>query len=256
MKNKFILGFGILLLAIVFLAGAMYLQHQQDQVKDKNKEPFEESSLDVATISSSINPNTKIGFKNKDVFKYEELIYGDKSRKNYTFIISLERVNKADVYIINATYGDKEGALNIKYYVDKNTYKIIKIEGISLSPDSTVIEEELAQIIGGEMSGMGMLFYGYWMLGLNETFKIKEEIHGKFAGRDGSIVATYEVIGKEKIGDRETYKVKINIKHKMGGQEVNKEGITWIDKEKRVVIKFVEYYENLPIKEINIASLL
>lgn len=259
MKNKIIVLVGV---GVLFLfAGVMYLQQNQDTKHEENTEIIEESSLDITAISSSITPNTGIWFKDKNVFRYSELTYGDenysKGIRNYTFVVGLERINKTDEYVINATYGDEEPSLslNIRYYIDKNTYKIIKIEGISLFPDSTVIEGELAQIIGNEMSsGMGMLFYGYWMLGLNETFKIKEEIHGKFGGRDGSIIATYEVIGKEKIWDRETYKVKVNIKHKIDEQEVNKEGVVWIDEEKRIVTKFIEYSKNLPIREINIIS--
>lgn len=192
------------------------------------------------------------------MFKYAEIDYDGESyssgMKNYTFTVSSERINKKDAYVINATYGDEEGALNIKYYVDKDTYKVMKIKGVSLFPDSTVIEGELSQIIGNGMTGKGMLFYGYWMLGLNESFKIKEEIHGKFGGRDGSTIATYEVLGKEKINGRETYKVKIVIKNKIDGQEMKKEGVAWTDEEKRILTKFIEYSGNLPVKEINMVS--
>lgn len=248
-------------------------------------------SSTVSVSAGKLSPNTKPNFKVGQVFKYIEKDNSNVDTEYTFFVKKIERINKNEHYVIEDTeirkststteYGavDETGNFNIlniknndlnlntrilstitiNIYVDANTgnVSLIEVPAIDNSTDTIVMKDEAALAFVNGASGVGKLFYGTWMLSLNDNFKWRQEQNASYdQNQEQTYITEYKVLGKEKINDQECFKVEARETFTMKEGEVNtnSRNILWIDVNDRILVKLISYSENLKTREINLVS--
>ncbi len=188
----------------------------------------------------------------------------------------IERVNKSDCFVISKV--EKESSEEIKkqnnasksympepytpqmhlyYYYDKENGKLVQITaeggGYSSDPYGNVESHITNKTYTGEESEFigGSIVFSEWMLALNDNF-IWERISNISIGSDiSSTTFTYAVEGREKVNNRDCFKVEVtekternNIKSS-GMKKVVKTSIVWVDVTERILVKQITKFEGL-----------
>jgi len=131
-------------------------------------------------------------------------------------------------------------------YINKENGEIVKID---LGPDSEDFSlEDSTRVVEG--NGM----YAPWMLDLEEGVKWSHTIT---SSKNFAIIYEYDVGGKEKIGDRECFKVEVTIFEKSPkgeSEKTNERLILWVDTNKRILVRLNGLIGDLKIMEMNLIS--
>lgn len=229
-----------------------------ENVKEHAKE------INFTAPEHNIKPQFKVG----DKFKY--MLHGSSlNPKNNSAYINgilecnvekLERINGKDCYLLVSKTQEslpdnsplKAIISETKHWVDKDTGKIIKtnMQQSMIQQNGKVIEMPSSEaIMANEISDIyGNIMYYPWMLALDDNFEMK--VNENKEGVKTSFVSVFKVVEKEKINDRDCFKVELRVLDN-NRQVVLRENI-WVDIKKRVLVKAETYSENLKVGEVNL----
>ncbi len=229
-----------------------------ENVKKRAKE------INFTAHEHNIKPQFKVG----DKFKYTT--YGSSlnpkdNSGNINGILEcmvekLERINGTDCYVLVSTIQKslpdnsplKATISETKDWVDKDTGKIIKMSARKsmIQQNGKVIETPSSEAMTpNETSEIyGNIIYYPWMLALDDNFEMQINENGQ--GIKTTFVSVLKVIGKEKINNRDCFKVELRAldenKHVLLRENI------WVDIKKRVLVKAETYSENLKVGEVNL----
>ncbi|PKP57215.1 MAG: hypothetical protein CVT88_09195 [Candidatus Altiarchaeales archaeon HGW-Altiarchaeales-1] len=279
--NNFVIGFIVI---VVLISTYLILNHNAEiehsnttnssvNIVNSSIEKYVDFTENVKENAKEINftiseHNIKPQFKVGDKFKYT--IHGSSlNPKNNSADINgilecnvekLERINGKDCYLLvsktQTSLPDNSPLKAIlsetKHWVDKDTGKIIKtsIQESMIQQKGKVIEMPSSEAtIPNETSDIyGNIMYYPWMLALDDNFEMK--VNENSQGIKTSFVSVFKVIGKEKINDRDCFKVELRVldenKHVLLRENI------WVDIKKRVLVKAETYSENLKVGEVNL----
>jgi len=221
---------------------------------------------------NEIPHNTKPAFKVGDMFEYvaynpkssieRGLDYTSHSTQRITYsVVKKEKLKGIECYVIegvnlfllNESDPMSSGTVSREtYYISTETGKIIKIisSGASIEMGVEMNKKEFFADIPSEISEVsGAIFYSPWMLSLDDEFKM--EIKTFNNGRKIE-TTTIKVVGRDKIKNRESYKIERRIIDE--DNQVISRDIMWVDVKKRILIKNEGYYENLKVGSLELVS--
>lgn len=228
------------------------------------------------TIKHNIQPQFKIGER----FEYEEestsIISPSTHVEKISFYVeNTDRINGTDCYLVISHQEEtlfvdplvrnknhkldeiQKSFQDEKYWIYKDKGIILKVsvqQGVikngtkiyngpprkAESPNNNVSE-----LVGNKM-------YAPWMLALNDSFKM--EMNATSIKSDYWLRMTFEVIGREKVNNRDCFKIEIRELDK--NNHVSSQQYLWVDIKKRILVKGERYYENLKVGGINLVSTL
>ncbi len=229
-----------------------------------------EESKSKTTIKGNIqlikNLNFKVG--EEFVYKHNTLFSGIMQNLTQRYkIIEIEKRNSIKCYKILWVFENPVLFMDEIYNPrtgEKKTLSKIEIEKINITAFVSFDNGSFVDVLIGNKSmlkqeeftfqSVGILMCAQWMLYLDDgkEFEIKNE------EKDGNRFLHFKVIGSEKIGNIDCFKVEMTISKLSKNSEVKKiyeKGVFWIDKEKRIVIKLQVYVENLMTTEMIILNI-
>jgi len=203
-------------------------------------------------FQSFYNSNTKMGRSMEDYVYY-----------NVTFIVDKkERINKSDYYVLSTT-GSGEVFVGYIYKGDKKS----ALRMTFIPPSKWYINTENGKIFNEDMEEIipYTKIYHPWMLKLSEGLKFTIKKEEKSTGNvecsssggitkcniskeesTGGSEETYEVEGIEKINGKKCFKIKGELKLCSNkGCSILHTMIYWVDVEKRITVKYQEWYEGI-----------
>lgn len=238
---------GVVILVIVLLAGAVIYYGKISEQNQKSEYGGEQNitNFKVDRYGADLKPNTKPQFRVGEKFRYNVTL----SKLNNITTIGevIYSVDKIDEIGGVACFVIKEKRKDhclitgntIAYermtYIDKETGDILQID-ITFDSITKTIKKDKASALGNDM-------YAPWTLALEEGLKWNEIINVTQEHLTERILieSEYEVIGKEKLYNRDCFKIISTIKTRVIGTGVEKELITqkilWVDVEKRILVK-------------------
>ncbi len=226
-----------------------------ENVKERAKE------INFTILEHNVKPQFKIG----DKFKYK--IYGapiitkdiSASTKSVEGILEckvekLERINGTECYLLVSTqqtslHSDAPSIMitTLKVWVDKDAGKIIKSQMSRIYKGNEISSESIIPNKTSEI--YGNIMYYPWMLSLDDDFEMKVNENSQGIEKTSS-ASVFKMIGKEKINDRDCFKVELRVLDE-NKRVLLRENI-WIDIKKRILVKSESYYENLKVGDINL----
>ncbi len=264
-KNTIII---LVTVVISLIIGAAYLMlppttSHEDQLKETPEEDVvEDSKREVNRTlyggdfryeksEEELKINAKLPFKVGDEFEYHSIAkYSD---VHHLFIVGeIKKIKGRDYYTIRTDAWGKQksggkweeipkGEGKMWLYYDKETGEAFEKENNG---------SELKNM--GSDPQRGLPIY-YWMLALDDNFKWVRMWNTTGLGVHYESKYVYEVVGREKIKERECFKVEKKIMD-LKSNEIIEKTILWVDIEKRVLIKRVKYENKTIIYERNLLS--
>ncbi len=264
--NKLILPTAaIALLLLITITGCI-----TDPAKPTNNKINKEYNINYTENNSIV----KTSFKTGDIYNYETTITNQTGEINTfplvnTFqtdesiattiettynVTEIGKIDEKDVYIV-AKNNTQNPELEILYYFDKETGKLLQLKEIipnqrfTLKGDRALLES---------MKSEAMIFED-WMLALTDNFNWKRTID---LGQEGlKIIINYEVVGTEKIGNRECYKVERKIMSEAIYEQMNGDitqvpneqvlkSTIWVDKNERIMVKSQSKVGDIVMKSV------
>lgn len=210
--------------------------------------------------AKELESNAKVPFEIGQRFVYkttpataEQRIFGE----SIFTVEGIEKIDKKECYVVYKNYTeiyvdpfgkDKKRHWDIWYYYDKENGDIIAVK------DGSYL------IRGGEaeLRAIDNSMFAPYMLALTDDFKWEQDVYSNLSdiGIEGHDKIEYKVVGREKINNRECFKVEcVYFLQRYGGNKIDHKEIFWVDVEKRILIK-KDYYSkgNLRISETNLVS--
>ncbi len=187
----------------------------------------------VCVEKSETPRNAEVPLKVGRKFIYEVKNSGGSGTDTYT-VEKIENIEGIDYYVVllDRYFVDKSGSDlggPERAWFDKNTGEVIRYEYNQLPDSIFVIKGRVAEF-------MAAWNFAPWMLALEDDFywrvKYKDKID--FNNYEAVGFTDYKVVGREKVGDRETFKVKIT---SVVDSKIDSEEYVWIDVQERILIK-------------------
>ncbi len=249
-----------------------------DNYEDEKRAPIKVAEpISQTTFSnipeSNIKPQLRVG----NTFEYiEHAKFGNNETLKYKHVYDVAGISnvkgslcyllKGDVYSLDGSLKDIDLNNNkllssVNVYIDTQNGRIIdgKIitPGVRIEGNPLVISMDESTI---ETNGIGMYFK--WLLSLNDNISWTTTANVSVKHSENTTLKvvsnTYKVVGREKMKDRECFKV-VNIKSvtmlKFNQTEKLK-NIIWVDTEKRVIIKqqTILLLDNVTVDEFELES--
>ncbi len=262
-KQYILVGIIVSFLFVLFGILAMFSPETIDgffeyKVTEKNAtyiSPIEKISLPTIKIKSTeIEYNTKPNFKVGEKFVYKStllkegvMITGD----DICYVDRIERINNTDYYLIiddkvvelksNSQTSQQKNVVHgkISAYINTETCKIKEIK-MESEGNEMIVKDDLSSESGIEM-------YAPWMCGLKEGLEWEQEINiGQKEKGEIMTKIRYKVIGTENINGVECFKI---IVETIQNDQILSKRNMWISKNKRILVKAEDFYQNLKIKE-------
>lgn len=284
-KNKtsnIIIVVGIIILIVLIILGVYLIEDNnnkgyQEKTTLNQTNNIEIAKKDVSTTiiysTAELKTNSKLILSQGQTFKYK-LDYPTRQqniidKNNHIasvdnsivfFVESIRMINKTKCYkiISNETksiemmYEGKyiKSSSSFKYvvYIDTEDGKPIQID----IENTTVVKQNVSIPSLDLLCAIGKSFYAPWMLALEKDMKWKEDIISTEPVKQESHLE-YEVLGIENINKRKCFKVNVRFSNKIeNNQQSVTNSIMWIDVEKRILIRWELYGDNLRLGEINL----
>ena len=215
--------------------------------------------------------NTKPLFKEGDRFEYLHNSVGVKfgetteinnsdllTQKIVLSVLKNEKIEGREYYVMEKLNipdinKPEQNIVNSRTYINTDTGRPVMYASIMVfeQDDGTKKEYKYITRIPPNASEIWGLtgYYSPWMLSLDEDFKLEVM---DFKNKEKIKKEVLEVVGTDKIKDKECYKVeyrKIDENNK-----VTMRGIFWVDVEKRILLKDETYMGNLKIADTELVS--
>lgn len=283
MKTKLIIFFVIVV--IIFILGGIILNYQSGVERHPNEDISTKNIKIVSKFVENLTPNAYPNFYigKKWDYKYMGADLEDVNTKSLMkcYVEDIKRLNNTDCFLLicNITgYLDDMPLDSRKSEACVSKYGNILFSSLVLFPDllysphtnaSIFQESKNASTMINTMSLVGRFSYGEWMLALTEDLKWKQNLsfQEKRIGRtrsDDSHESTFferigvenhvfegEVIGEEKINNKECFKVKIREKRTDINNKVSiNDYVLWVDKKERALVKGIAYFEGVYLWEV------
>lgn len=247
MRKKIKIG---LIIAIVYLSaigGNVYFIQksslEKQEIKPADNEPFLKGEIecfeiydgeDTCVEKSDFPKNAGIPLRVGRKFIYEVKNSGGSGTDTYT-VEKIENIGGIDYYVVrlDSYFVDESGTLlndiNKAWY-NKNTGEIIKIESKDETgvPIFNPVEGKVAEFMASNWN------FAPWMLALTDDFEWNLKYKYNTPYSIGGGYKNYKVIGREKVEDRETFKVKIT---SVVNSKIDSEEYVWVDAQERILIK-------------------
>jgi hypothetical protein len=263
----------VMLIAILIIAKLDTYQN----VRSNEEEIITQSVKDVSSYAEihaeKISANKKLSFKLGEKFKYTETPpqgLGGPDEAFYIyhtyFIEKIDRINKSDCYLIKknetqiiSTHMDGKP---VNEMTSDDTIVCVNTDSgdpVMVKSKDMVGYGDAASMTIDTYSALGRFFYAQWMLSLDENFRWEEKMTLTEPVKQDTTIS-YEVVGGEKINNRDTFKVEIFMDNKRLGndreviQNNKMKSLLWVDKEKRILVKAEVYINNVLIKQINLIT--
>jgi len=264
-KLKIIGGF----VFVVIIAAIGYVLLTQNinnnapqQMSNETVEPTEKIVRDTGigyhlSYIEDIPKNSEIQFKvgQKFIYKTPEKEYGWMTK---TFTVEkIERKNGKEYFVVvqesNSTtfdFGEKRNTLHyFTYYYDKENGRVAQIK----VNNHTVMDGSQ------ELRATDSSFFAYWMLGLKDNAKWKIKFTEITPSLNLVEHKTFEfrVLGREKVNNRECFKVEKRIINNDKKDAVEDIDLYWVDVEKRIFVKKERYTaDKVKYSELNLVSMV
>jgi len=233
------------------------------QMSNETVEPTEKIVRDTGigynlSYIGDLPKNSEIQFKvgQKFIYKTPEKEYGWEID---TFTVEkIERKNGKEYFVVvqesnSTTFGDFNEKRNIlryfTYYYDKENGRVaqIKVDNVTVMDGSQ------------ELRATDLSFFAYWMLGLKDNAKWEIKFTEITPSLNLVEHSTFEfrVLGREKVNNRECFKVEKRIINNDKKDAVEEIDYHWVDVEKRILVK-EEYYtaDKVKLVELNLVSMV
>lgn len=266
MKKILIFGIVALIVIIIIASGCLEKKNVGNNFPVPAIEPIEKVIKDTGigynfTYFGNIQKNSEIQFKVGDKFLYRtEGDLGGYSNITY-FVEEIKKVDGRECYVVSETdssiYIEAEGwppqyfSRTITLCYDKETGRVLRVT-LRENNEEFIIEDG-----ANELRAMHS-FFAYWMLGLSDD--AKWEI--LFTQITPSLNLTeyhkaeFRVLGREKVNDRECFKVELRYVELLDKKEVvTSIDYYYVDVKKRIVVRWARYsVDKLKYSEMNFIS--
>lgn len=221
------------------------------------------------TIEGDVQLTKRLNFNVGEEFVYKQNILFAGVMQNLTQrykIIGIEKRKGIECYKILWAYENPVMSIEEMFNPttgEKKTLSKIEIEKINGTifvsldngsfVDVLIDNESILEREDFRVKTVRSMMYAPWMLYLDngKEFEIKDEERGE------TIIYHFKVAGREKVEDRNCFKVEVTIYElpKNGNlKKINVKAIHWIDEEKRIVIKEEDYEGKLETGEMSLLN--
>jgi hypothetical protein len=275
MNNRLIVPIGILIAAaLIMVAGYIILVDEKqvdkkpvESAKNNDTESYIENATDnnreiskdsdTRTHLTNLTKNTKPAFEIGDNYVYEVPIGGlengmsgdvayfnvSKCIREYTIIDNM-RINKTQYFKIQE--GIHKCVVGVVKF--KGVLKPVFTGGVNrtiyLNADTGELFTDVETGENKRINGCywSKCWYEDWMLALADDVEWKKTV----VDRGVEEIHDFSVEGREKIGGRECFKVKDEVKKCSNGNcKIEHKLLYWIDADKRILLKYEHWYGNL-----------